>query len=271
MSSIRFGIDVPADMSVDPVAAARNAEALGFDFVSTSDHPSGTDPSNECWTMLAWMAAHTQRIGVMPRVLGMPYRRPAMVAKMAETLDRLSNGRLILGLGGGASDEEFRAFGIGVPSPRDKVDGLAEAIEIIRGLWTEPAMTYTGRIHHVVDAPMEPKPARRIPIWLGTFGPRALDVTGRLADGWMPSLGYAPLERLPAMRDRIAAAAQQAQRAAADITCAINVEVRVGPETIGSLRELTAIGFTVLNLKVSGPDRDGQIERLAREVLPELR
>lgn len=281
MSNI-FGIDLPAATSVDPVVAARAAEGLGYDFVSTSDHPSGTDPSNETWTMLAWIAAHTSRIGVMPRVLGVPYRNPAMVAKMAETLDRLAGGRLILGLGGGASDDEFRAFGIPVPSPRDKVDGLAEAIEIIRGLWTEPALTYPGRIHHVVAAPLEPKPARRIPIWVGTFGPRALAVTGRLADGWMPSLGYAPLDRLPGMRDRIAVAAEQAGRSMDDITCALNVEVRVGdvrpgvisgaPDQVAEqLRALTGMGFTVLNLKPSGPGRDEQVERLAREVLPAVR
>lgn len=272
---ITFGIDIPADTAVDPVAAARAAEALGYDFVSTSDHPSGTDPGNETWTALTWIAAHTDRIGIMPRVLGVPYRRPAMVAKMAETLDRLSGGRLILGLGGGASDEEFRAFGIGVPSPRDKVDGLADAIEIIRGLWTEPALTYAGRIHHVVAAPMEPKPARRIPIWLGTFGPRALAVTGRLADGWMPSLGYAALDQLPVMRNRIAEAAAAAGRSMDDITCALNVEVRLGderPDRIADrLRALTGMGFTVFNLKPAGPGREEQVERLALEVIAAVR
>ncbi|MDG6107042.1 LLM class flavin-dependent oxidoreductase [Dactylosporangium aurantiacum] len=280
--SNRFGIDLPAATGVDPVAAARAAETLGYDFVSTSDHPSGTAPSNETWTMLTWIAAHTGRVGVMPRVLGVPYRNPAMVAKMAETLDRLAGGRLILGLGGGASDEEFRAFGIPVPPPRDKVDGLADAIRIIRGLWVEPAFTYTGRIHHVVEAPLEPKPARRIPIWVGTFGPRALDVTGRLADGWMPSLGYAPLDRLPGMLARVGAAAEAAGRSPSDITYALNVEVSVGADRPGAvsgpadlvaerLRALLAMGFTVLNLKPAGADRQAQVERLALEVLPAVR
>jgi alkanesulfonate monooxygenase SsuD/methylene tetrahydromethanopterin reductase-like flavin-dependent oxidoreductase (luciferase family) len=79
--------------------------------------------------MLTWIAAATSRIRIATRVLGVPYRPPAMVAKMAESLDRLSGGRLILGLGGGYSDAEFRAFGLTVPSPRDKVDGLQEAVE----------------------------------------------------------------------------------------------------------------------------------------------
>src|SRR4051812_4572240 len=116
-----FGLDLPATTDLDPAAEGRRAEALGFDFVSSSDHPEGTQPTHEVWTMLSWVAAATSRIRVATRVLGVPYRAPAMVAKMAETLDRLSGGRLILGLGGGYADEEFRAFGLTVPSPRDKV------------------------------------------------------------------------------------------------------------------------------------------------------
>ncbi|HEY6595782.1 MAG TPA: LLM class flavin-dependent oxidoreductase [Asanoa sp.] len=284
MSAIQFGVDIPAATSVDPIVAARRAEALGFDFVSTSDHPSGTEPSNEVWTALCFVAAHTSRIRFMPRVLGVPYRQPAMVAKMAETLDRLSGGRLILGLGGGASDEEFGAMGIGVPRARDKIDGLAEAIEIIRGLWTAPALSYAGRLYRTDAAPMEPKPARAIPIWLGTFGPRALAVTGRLADGWIPSLGYASRERLPQMRDAVARAADAAGRSIDDITCALNVEVRVDAGAAGSdaltgpadriaesLVDLAGVGFTTFNLKPSGPGYADQVDRLAREVVPALR
>jgi alkanesulfonate monooxygenase SsuD/methylene tetrahydromethanopterin reductase-like flavin-dependent oxidoreductase (luciferase family) len=135
-----FGVDVStsAAAGADPVTAARAAETLGFDFVSANDHPAAHDPRYETWTMLAWIAAATSRIRVATRVLGVPYRSPAMVAKMAETFDRLSGGRLILGLGAGASDQEFRAFGLGVRSPQDKIDGLEEAVRVIRGLWTEP-------------------------------------------------------------------------------------------------------------------------------------
>jgi probable F420-dependent oxidoreductase len=278
---MRFGVSLPNFGSgVDAAAVAdwaRAAEAAGWDGLFLWDHlfafaesPVETvDP----WIALTAAACATTTIRLGTLVTPMPRRRPVVVARQTVTLDRLSGGRLILGLGGGASDEEFRAFGIGVPSPRDKVDGLAEAIEIMRGLWTEPALTYPGRLHRAVAAPMEPKPVRRIPIWLGTFGPRALAVTGRLADGWMPSLGYAPLEQLPVMRDRIAAAAEQAGRSIDDVTCALNVEVRATdlekPDRLAErLRALTAMGFTVLNLKPTGPGRAEVVERLAREVLP---
>ena len=91
MTGLLFGVDVPTSAApgADPVAAARRAESLGYDFVSSSDHPSGTAPTYETWTMLSWIAAATSGIRVLTRVLGVPYRNPAMVAKMAETFDRL--------------------------------------------------------------------------------------------------------------------------------------------------------------------------------------
>ncbi len=192
--SVLFGLNVStsAPHASDPVAAARRAEELGFDFVSASDHLHSGDPTFEPWTLLSWIAAATSRIRVATRVLAVPYRHPAVVAKMAETLDRLSGGRLILGLGGGYSDEEFRAFGLGERAPRDKIEGLEEAVRIARGLWSEPRFTFEGRLYRTEDAELEPKPERRIPIWLGTYGNRALALTGRLADGWIPTLELAP-------------------------------------------------------------------------------
>jgi alkanesulfonate monooxygenase SsuD/methylene tetrahydromethanopterin reductase-like flavin-dependent oxidoreductase (luciferase family) len=268
----------------DPVRAAQAAEALGFDFVSASDHLHGVSPTYETWTMLAWIAASTSRIGVLTRVLGLPYRNPAVLAKMAETFDRLSEGRLILGLGAGASDGEFRGFGLDVRPPRDKVDGLAEAIHIIRGVWTQPSFTFTGRLYRTDAAELTPKPDHRIPIWLGTFGNRALDVTGRLADGWIPSLGYAAPEQLQVMRGRTLAAAQAAGRDPAEVTCALNLQIRLqdqpgtdpavvcGPPqaVTGRLLELAAMGFNALNLIVTGSGGD-QLERIARDVIPAVR
>jgi probable F420-dependent oxidoreductase len=267
------------------VADARRAEQLGFDFVSASDHLHGEQPTFEPWTMLSWIAAATSRVRVATRVLAVPYRQPAVVAKMAESLDRLSGGRLILGLGGGALDEEFRAFGLGVRSPRDKVDGLEEAVRVIRGLWSQPTFTFDGRLYRADGAELEPKPDHRIPVWLGTYGRRALALTGRLADGWIPSLGYAPPEQVTVMRERVLAAARQAGRDPGEITCAYNLEVRVdehagarpsvvsGPPDAVTERLLgfLELGFTALNLIPAGPGKDDQTERLARDVLPALR
>jgi alkanesulfonate monooxygenase SsuD/methylene tetrahydromethanopterin reductase-like flavin-dependent oxidoreductase (luciferase family) len=182
MPGMLFGLNVSTQTQAgtDPVAAASKAEQLGFDFVSASDHLHGGRPTYEPWTLLSWIAAATSRIRVATRVLAVPYRPPPVLAKMAETLDRLSGGRLILGLGGGAVDEEFRAFGLGVRSPRDKVDGLAEAIHILRGVWSQPTFTLEGRLYRTDGAELEPKPDHPIPIWLGTYGRRALALTGQL-------------------------------------------------------------------------------------------
>ena len=285
--ALLFGVNVPtsATPGSDPVGQGVRAEALGFDFVSSSDHPCGTEPSHETWTMLSWIAAGTSTIQIATRVLGVPYRNPAMTAKMAETFDRLSGGRLILGLGAGASDEEFRAFGLPVNSMRDKITGLEEAVWIARGLWTKRIFTLYGQVHSTENAPMEPKPTGRIPIWLGTFGPRALAVTGRVADGWIPSLGHAPAEELEPMRQRVMSAAEEAGRDRTAITCALNVEARVDEGAASRTNGLTGApdvvverilgfvdkGFTAFNFMPIGPRPEDQAERLAREVIPAVR
>ena len=287
MSELVFGLDVTTSAApgVDPVGTATVAEELGFDFVSASDHPSSGHPTLETWTLLSWIAARTTRIHVATRVLGVPNRPPAVMAKMAETLDRMSSGRLILGLGGGASDEEFRAFGLRVPSPRDKVEGLEEAIRIAHGLWAEPSFSFEGKHYRTEGAELEPKPSGRIPIWLGTFGPRALRLTGRLADGWIPSFDLAPPERVPQMREQILRGAQQANRNPDAITLAYNMEIRVDDRadarsglvtgSAGAVAEqlvgFTELGFRAMNFQPQGPGRDEQIELLAAEVIPAVR
>ncbi|MDP9223010.1 MAG: LLM class flavin-dependent oxidoreductase, partial [Actinomycetota bacterium] len=231
MASVMLGLNVATSVSPgdDPVRVARRAEEAGFDFVSSNDHPCGRSPNYETWTLLSWIAASTSRVRIASRVLGVPYRSPPMLAKMAESLNRLSGGRLILGLGGGYSDDEFRAFGLKVPTPKEKIKGLEEAIEITRGLWSERSFTYTGQHYRTRAADIEPKPHTHIPIWLGTFRPRALALTGRLADGWIPSLSEdAPPEGIHAMQDIMFKAAEEAGRDRSEITCAYNVRVQLG-------------------------------------------
>lgn len=287
MSKLSFGVNIPTTVGpgIDPLGRARAAEDLGFDFVSASDHPCGTNPSHETWTMLTWIAAGTSRIKVATRVLGLPYRPPPMVAKMAETLDRLCGGRLILGLGAGYSDREFAAFGLGVPTPAEKITGLKEALSIIRGLWSEQQFSFTGRRYLTDAADIEPKPDHAIPIWLGTFGERALQLTGQVADGWIPSLGHAPPDALPVMRARVLAAAEDAGRDPDALTCALNVEVHVGEEVdsrpdviAGSAEQVAtalagfvAAGFSAFNFMPLGPSAPEQAERIATEVIPALR
>jgi alkanesulfonate monooxygenase SsuD/methylene tetrahydromethanopterin reductase-like flavin-dependent oxidoreductase (luciferase family) len=278
MTAPLLGIDVSTALDRDPVGSAVAAERLGFDFVSASDHPIGTTPSYETWTLLTWIAAATSRVTVLSRVLAVPLRNPALLAKMAETLDRLSGGRVVLGLGGGYADEEFSAIGLPVPSPREKVAGLEDAVRIMHRLWTEPAVTHAGTVHRTDGADIEPKPEHRIPLWLGTFGDRALAVTGRAADGWLPTLGHIPAGTLPAMRDKVLAAAARAGRDPAELTLALNMSVHLGPGgdadlagdpdgIVDRLGEFGELGFTAFSLQTP-PD---QWDRLAAEVLPAVR
>lgn len=265
------------------MAGARRAEALGFDFVAASDHLHGTSPTFETWTLLAWVAASTTRIAVVSDVLGLPYRQPAVLAKMAESLDRLSGGRLVLGLGAGGSDEEFSAFGLPLRSPGEKVDALEEAIAILRGLWADGSSTVDGRHYRTAGARIAPVPARPVPVWLGAYGRRSLELTGRLADGWLPSMPYAPPDVVPGMLARVRAAAEAAGRDPAELTYAYNVGVSVGgrargdrvvagsvDEVVDRLAGLAAIGFTALNLWPAG-DAGDQVDRLGEDVLPRLR
>ena len=287
MTELSFGVGVPTSAAPgdDPVGMAQEAERLGYDFVSAADHPCGSDPSYETATMLTWIAARTSRIEVASRVLAAPFRRPAMVAKLAASLDLLSGGRFILGLGGGYSDKEIAALGGPVPSPADKIGGLAEAIQVIRGAWTHSGYTQDGRYHRANDLEMEPKPARPIPVWLGTFGPRALAATGRLADGWIPSLGYVPTEEFRAMRRRIDDAAETAGRQPEAIRSILNLTISTDPaaqprpdavtgpatQVAAQLWGLLDFGFTGFNFIVNGPDGRVTMQEIAEDVLPVLR
>src|ERR1700759_542024 len=142
-TTLIFGVNVPAAAGpgADPAGLAQEAERLGYEFVSTAAHPCGRDPSYETTTMLTWIAARTSRIKVASRVLAVPFRRPALVAKLATSLDQLTGGRFILGLGAGYSDEEIAAVGGPALSPAGKVEGLAEAIQGIGGARTCPGDT----------------------------------------------------------------------------------------------------------------------------------
>lgn len=281
--SVGVGVSINASTDLDPAEEARQSEALGFDMVTVTDHLAGTRPTYETWTLLVWMAAATDRIGIGTDVLGLPYRHPAVLAKMAESLDRLSGGRLVLGLGGGGSDAEFRAFGLEVRSRKEKVDAQEEALRVIRGLWERDGVAFEGTHYSLHEASIAPRPERRIPIWLGSYGKRSLALAGREADGWIPSLPYAPPERYVEMRDRVRRAAEAAGRDPDELTYAYNVGVRVderahkregvvaggADEVIEELAGFVRMGVTFLNLWPAGGG--DQRERLAKEIVPEVR
>jgi alkanesulfonate monooxygenase SsuD/methylene tetrahydromethanopterin reductase-like flavin-dependent oxidoreductase (luciferase family) len=225
---VGYNLSTSAAEGAHPAADAREVEELGFDFVSMSDHLHGDHPTFETWTLLTWVAAATTRVRLLTNVLGLPYRPPPVVAKMAESLHRLSGGRLLLGLGAGGNDAEFTAFGLPTGSPREKVATLEEAMTAMRALWEGAAVDLDGAHVRLRGATITPRPDAPVPIWLGAYGPRMLELVGRSADGWLPSMPFAPPERMPELRLRVRAAAEAAGRDPDAITYAYNVGVHVG-------------------------------------------
>src|SRR6266545_4256492 len=284
----QFGINIHTRMrpDVDLVGEALHAEQLGFDLVTFhGDVLHGTASSYETWTLLTWLAARSTRIRLAPLVLALPNRHPAVLAKMAETLDRLSTGRLVLTLGSGAAMNEpaFRAFGLAQRSPRQKVAALEEAIDVLRGLWSASSFSYAGQYFQTEGATIEPKPTHPIPIWLGVFGGRMIDLVGRKADGWIPTYQFLAPEQAYEKLERIRKVAEDAGRKADEITFAYNVPVLVDEGSCTSrsqiagsaeavarqLADLVRHGFTRLNLWPGGV-AEIQREVLAKEVLPAI-
>ncbi|HET9309632.1 MAG TPA: LLM class flavin-dependent oxidoreductase [Actinomycetota bacterium] len=182
---------------------ARLAEDLGLDLLGIQDHPYQRR-FFDTWTLLSALGVETRRIRLFPDVANLPLRQPAVLAKSAASLDLITGGRVELGLGAGAFWEAIEAMGGPARSPGEAVDALEEAIAVIRLMWSgERAARFDGRFHSLGGVHPGPEPAHPIGIWLGAGGPRMLELTGRLADGWVPSSSWATPDRLGEMHRRI--------------------------------------------------------------------
>ncbi len=189
---VDFGLILqPGWRSLDPpdvLTFNRNAIALlspAFTTLWTEDHlQKGSSPALESWTTLSFMAAEYPRYRLGNVVLCQSYRNPALLAKMSATLQYLSGGRLILGIGAGWQEDEYQAYGYDFPSAGVRVEQLSETIEILRTMWTNSPATYAGKQYRVDNAYCEPRPDPIPPIVVGGTGERMLKLIARLADGW---------------------------------------------------------------------------------------
>ena len=169
------------------LAIARAAEAAGFDSLWVGDHMLYRDDGGrergpwDAWTTLAALAASTERVRLGPLVAATAFHPPGLIARMASTIDEISGGRFVLGLGTGWNETEFRAFGI--PSDR-KVARFEESFEIVRRLLAGERVTSIGRFYDVEDAVLLPRPQRRVPLLVGTTGPRVMAAAGPHVDWW---------------------------------------------------------------------------------------
>lgn len=189
---MRFGYWANSEQPYEQiVASARHAESIGMDGFWFADHffsSFGNDlsPWRECWTVLTGVAASVPRLRIGPLVSGNTYRHPALLAKIATTVDEVSGGRVVLGLGAGWQENEHRAYGIELGSVKERLDRFEEACEVLRGLLSHERTTFLGEHYQLTAAPMEPKGADGpIPLLIGGGGEqRTLRIAARHADEW---------------------------------------------------------------------------------------
>lgn len=174
----------------DVVATARHAETTGWDgvyladhFMSNDEHKAGVE---ECWTSLAALGVLVPRLRLGSLVAGNTYRHPAVLANMAATIDRITGGRLVLGVGAGWQQNEHEAYGIELPAAGPRLRRFAEACALLRSLLSEPRTTFAGEYYQLVDAPLEPRPVQDpLPLLIGGSGEKVmLGIVAKYADEW---------------------------------------------------------------------------------------
>jgi alkanesulfonate monooxygenase SsuD/methylene tetrahydromethanopterin reductase-like flavin-dependent oxidoreductase (luciferase family) len=272
--SVELGVFVTP--VADPAAVLEEvlaAERGGLELVGIQDHPYQRR-FLDTFSLIAFLAARTERVRMFPAVANLPLRRPAMLAKAAVSIDVLSGGRFELGLGAGAFWDAIESFGGERRDGPRSVDDLEAAIPILRACFAGE------RIGSVRFGPVPPHP---IGIWLGAYGPRMMRVTGRLADGWFPSLPRLPLDDVPGRMRLLEAAAERAGRDPRAIRRIANLSgvIEDGPvkawlhgppehwiEELGSLR--VDHGFDGFLFSSDAPMPE-QIARFAAEVAPAVR
>ena len=296
MANLHFGWLAPvigvAKSHYVPIVMAQEAEILPvvathFDSLWVYDHFYGfaehSDPWLEGWTTLTWLAARFPTVQIGTLVLGVGYRNPALVAKMAATLQVLSGGRLVLGLGAGWREEEYRAYGYPFPRAADRIRQVEEAVQIMRRMWTDPSPTFKGEYFVIEQASCPPLPTPPPPIMIGGEGEQLmLPLIARQADWWNVHLwsmeevaSYVPTYQRK--RDLVYRLASAAGRDPATIvqTLAIN-----GPRLPRSsddsarwldlLRPLITLGVTHVILEGRTTSLE-PIERFAEEVITPLK
>ncbi len=209
---MKFGVVYPqTQLGADPVVMRdflQAAEGLGYHHLLVYDHVLGANPAragwqsgrpytytdsfNEPFTLFAWMAAQTERIGFMTGVLILPQRQTALVAKQAAQVDLLSGGRFRMGVGIGWNEVEYTSLGMDF---RTRGARCEEQIELLRMLWTRDLVNYRGRFDTIDDAGLNPLPRRPVPIWIGGTADAVLERAARMSDGWVAQSGDPQLHR----------------------------------------------------------------------------
>ena len=278
-----YGLDLEFGIFPTPDAArhhevlelAQLADVLGLEHVSLQDHPYQA-AHLDTWTLLSVLGARTSQVRLSTNVANLPLRPPVVLAKAAATLDVLTHGRVELGLGAGAFWDGIVAAGGRRRTPGESVDALAEAVTVMRGFWAGETGRVDGEHYSSRGLRPGPRPVHDIPIWLGAYKPRMIRLTGRVADAWVPSMGYADPPALPELNARLDEAALAAGRAPQDIRRIYNVFGRFGTGS-GVLQgtpsdwaeQLTDLAVGIgMSTFILGTDDPDTVRRFAEEVVP---
>ncbi len=189
MREVKFGVFLPTGDFAQARAVAERAEALGYYSASLNDHffppmQPLEAPQLECFTTLSAIAAVTKRVRIAPAMAAMSFRNPALLAKMTSTLDVISGGRFILGIGAGWMRDEYHAHDYPYPTNRQRLDQLAEGLKLIKTMWTAEVPTYHGPFFKIEKAYNNPRPIQRPhpPVMIGGSGRKLLEISAREAD-----------------------------------------------------------------------------------------
>ncbi len=292
---MKFGFSLSNNQGIEDVQSiirlAARAEALGYDSVWASDHVFnvsyvyeriGDRPYYDPLTILSYVAAVTTRIGLGTSVLVLPYHHPMRLAKAAATLDVLSGGRVILGVGVGVIAEELNAMGSPYEERGTRTD---EAIAIMQALWTQARPSHQGPVYRFSGMAFSPKPLQKphIPILIGGVSRAAIRRAARVGNGWHPT-AMAP----EALRQRMRYLAEQAQavgREPTDIPVSISLPLHsaragryaLGPDPAEMVRDIQAFASLGVDRVVIAPNT-GEVEQMtraleviARDVMPACR
>jgi alkanesulfonate monooxygenase SsuD/methylene tetrahydromethanopterin reductase-like flavin-dependent oxidoreductase (luciferase family) len=288
-SALRFGLfmsqaNKPWPQILDEFLMA---EELGFDHAWLVDHLVDTDgpPENGClegWTLLAALAARTRRIRLGVLVSSNTFRHPALLVKEAVTVDHVSSGRLILGMGTGWNVDEHRRYGLELPEPPERVDRFEEAVQVVTQLMGQERTTFEGRFYRLDDARLQPPPVQhpRIPILIAAHRPRMLRIAARYADQWdtfaaMPGTATDGVEA--DLADRMALLDQACHdigRDPAEIRRSTwaSREVLTSPATyVDFVERHRGLGFTDFTTVLPAPGNQSVLEDVARNVIPAIR
>ena len=265
----------------------RLADELGFDHAWLVDHLMPTDPPHdrsifEAWTSLSALAAMTTQVRLGVLVSSNTFRHPSLLAKQAVTVDHVSGGRLILGIGTGWYAEEHRRFGLEFPAAPERVDRLEEALQVIACLNGGEAASHDGRFYRLDDATALPRSVQRprIPVLIAAHRPRMLRLAARYADIWdtFPTIEGTATDGVSSDLSERVAAFEEACHGAGRDAATVRRSVWVGSDPLESpagflqfVDRHRSLGFTDLMIALPSNERWSTVKEIATTIIPRLR